>query len=77
MLKVAIDVADVEQGHERYTCFVPVKGGGKWKRIILKAGDFKGEACAAPLKNFFDGRALLFDCENEENEYAVTNILWL
>ena len=31
----------------------------------------------APLKSFSQGQALLFDCEDETNEYAVTNILWL
>ncbi len=76
-LRVSIDVADVENGPERYSCYVPVKGGGKWKRIILKSADFKGETFGMPLRNFYEGRALLFDCEEEEKEYAVTNILWL
>lgn len=76
-LKVSIDVADVGRESERYSCFVPVQGGGKWKRIILKAADFKGEVCNMPLGNFYDGRALLFDSASEGGEYAVTNILWL
>ncbi|MBQ8283493.1 MAG: dienelactone hydrolase family protein [Clostridia bacterium] len=76
-LTISIDVADVTKESERYTCIVPVKGGGKWKRIILKAADFKGEICNMPLNNFYDGRAILFSCENEETEFAVTNILWL
>ena len=76
-LIVTIDLADVESDRERYSCEVEVKGGGKWKRIILKAADFKGETGGMPLKNFSDGRALSFKCENEDVEYAITNILWL
>ncbi len=76
-LVVTIDLADVESDRERYSCEVEVKGGGKWKRIILKAADFKGETGGMPLKNFSDGRALSFKCENEDVEYAITNILWL
>ena len=75
-LDVSVVVANVHAQEEKYTCKVPVKGGGKWKRIILKAADFKGEM-GAPLQNFYDGSALLFDSFDEENEFAVTNILWL
>ena len=76
-IKVGIDIADEENRMERFVCMVNVKGGGKWKRMILKANEFKNEAVGAPLKSFSEGQALLFDCEDEENEYAVTNILWL
>ena len=76
-LVVTVDSADVEKERERYTCEIEVKGGGKWKRIILKATDFKGEKFGTPLKNFSEGRALSFKCPNEEVQYAVTNILWL
>ncbi len=76
-LHVSVEVADVEQLTERYTCAVEVRGGGKWKRIILKAADFKGEGYGMPLRNFFDGSALSFDCGGEEKEFSVTNILWL
>ena len=74
---VSVEVGDVSHDAERYTANVFVKGGGKWKRIVLKAGDFKGENTGMPLKNFADGKALLFDCEEEDVEFAVTNILWL
>ena len=77
MLKVSVDVSDLERESERYTCRMEVKGGGKWKRIILKAADFKGEHCGKPLQNFSEGRALVFDCEQEETEFSITNILWL
>ncbi|MBR4943246.1 MAG: dienelactone hydrolase family protein [Clostridia bacterium] len=76
-LLVSIEVADVESEEECYQCVISIKGGGKWKRIILKAGDFKGETYGAPLQNFNDGSALVFDCAGEETEFAVTNILWL
>ena len=74
---MSVEVGDVERESERYTCFIPVKKGGKWKRIILKAGDFKGEKSGMPLPSFADGRALVFDCDEEETEFAITNILWL
>lgn len=45
--------------------------------MILSAAEFKAEATGAPLKSFSDGRALCFDCEDEDTEYAITNILWL
>ena len=76
-LVVTVDLADVENGRERYSCEMEVKGGGKWKRIILKAADFKSETDGMPLKNFSDGRALSFKCDNENVEHAITNILWL
>ena len=76
-LKVTVEVAEVDKQEEKYSCSVEVKGGGKWKRIILRAADFKGEYSGAPLQNFFDGSALIFDCEGEEREFSITNILWL
>ena len=76
-LTVAIEVADMETGVERYTCPVEVRGGGKWKRIVLKAADFKGESNNMPLRNFNEGSALSFACSDEEKEFSVTNILWL
>ncbi|MBE7101399.1 MAG: hypothetical protein E7364_07335 [Clostridiales bacterium] len=76
-LKISIEVADMGAGSELYSCEVPIKGGGKWKRMILKAADFKGEKSGMPLTNFYKGSALLFDCAGEETEFAITNILWL
>ena len=76
-LEVSVEVADVDKTEERYSCTVDVRGGGKWKRIILRAADFKGESSGAPLQNFFDGSALVFACHGEEQGFAVTNILWL
>ena len=76
-LKVTIDRGDMEHDFEQYTHVLDVKGGGKWKRIILKAADFKGENSGMPLRNFYEGSALTFDCDDERAEYAITNILWL
>lgn len=76
-LKVSVDTGEAGRDFERYTCEFEVKGGGKWKRIILKAGDFKGEINGVPLKNFVDGKSLAFVYADEETEFAVTNILWL
>ncbi|MBQ7769676.1 MAG: dienelactone hydrolase family protein [Clostridia bacterium] len=75
-LQVEIEVAEMEE-QERYLCQVDVKGGGKWKRIILKAADFKAVTNGRSLRSFADGSGLSFDCAGEEKEYAVTNILWL
>lgn len=76
-LKASVDILTSENRIERFSCLLPVKGGGKWKRMILSAAEFKAEATGAPLKSFSDGRALCFDCEDEDTEYAITNILWL
>lgn len=76
-MKVTVDVCIAGSEIERYSSNVYVKGGGKWKRIILKAGDFKGETCGMPLVNFCNGKALSFTYDDREAMYAVTNILWL
>ena len=76
-LKVEIEVADLEKGETSYTCLVEVRGGGKWKRMILRAADFKDESTGKSLENFKKGSALVFDCAAEEREFSVTNILWL
>lgn len=76
-LRVSIETAEVDAEDECYVCEVEVKGGGKWKRIILKASDFKGEKGGRSLANFRDGSALVFHCAGDEREYAITNILWL
>ena len=77
-LKISVEVGDVEKDYERYSAIVPVKGGGKWKQIVLKSGDFKGENSGMPLGNFSEGRAMIFDVDGEEEqEFAITNVLWL
>ena len=76
-VKVAVDGVNGDNQLERYSTMLSVRGGGKWKRIILQPGELKSEISGMPLKSFAEGQALLFDCEDEESEYAVTNILWL
>jgi hypothetical protein len=77
VIKVCVHVGDVETQLEQYSYSCEIKGGGKWKRIILQASDFKGEQSGKPLKRFSNGRALSFDSEEEEQVYMVTNILWI
>lgn len=76
-LEAAIEIADMESDVERYVCKIEVRGGGKWKRNVLKAADFKSENSGMPLRNFNQGSALSFACADEEKEFSVTNILWL
>ena len=76
-LRIAVETAELNTEDECYVCDVDVKGGGKWKRIILRAADFKGEKWGRSLPNFCTGSALVFNCAGEEEEFAVTNILWL
>ncbi len=76
-LEVCVEVASLEKPEASYSCTVPVRGGGKWKRIILRAADFKGSANGTPLENFKSGNALVFRSQGEEKEFAVSNILWL
>lgn len=75
-LTVTVDVATSGK-FEKYTCKVPVKAGGKWKRIVLKPVDFKNEAEGKNLSSFLLGKALSFESEREEDKFAVTNIIWL
>jgi hypothetical protein len=76
-LYVYVETAEINTEDERYVCEFEVKGGGKWKRMILRPVDFKGEKGGRPLANFHLGSALVFLCGGEEKEYAITNILWL
>ncbi|MBE7080325.1 MAG: hypothetical protein E7371_03705 [Clostridiales bacterium] len=76
-LYVYVETAEINTEDERYVCEFEVKGGGKWKRMMLRPADFKGEKGGRPLANFHLGSALVFLCSGEEKEYAITNILWL
>ena len=75
-LLVVMETADIAREEEKYTCVVPVKGGGKWKRIILKSADFKGQNSGTPLVSFQRASAVVFDSPSQE-EYLITNMLWL
>lgn len=76
-LSVGVETTDEHGGVERYFCLIPVKAGGKWKRIILEAKDFKNETYGRPLPSFSSGNALAFQSEREQDEIVVTNVLWL
>ena len=75
-LLVTVDVATSDH-FEKYKCRIPVKAGGKWKRIVLNPIDFKNEIEGKNLKSFIYGKALSFASEREEDKFAVTNIIWL
>ncbi len=76
-LRVVVEVGDIREAEESYVCTVPIKGGGKWKRILLQAADFKSEVTGKPLKSFTVANALVFACAGEEQEFSITNVLWL
>lgn len=76
-ITIGVEVVEEEGRIEKYFCHIPVKAGGKWKRIILEAKDFKNKRYGRPLTSFSLGSALSFHSEEEKGEYAVTNILWL
>ncbi|MBO5412646.1 MAG: dienelactone hydrolase family protein [Clostridia bacterium] len=76
-LIVSVEVSDLKAGDEKYTCVVEINGGGKWKRTILRAVDFKSMTNGKPLENFRKGSALSFESMEQEKEFSITNILWL
>ena len=76
-LTVCVEVVERNGEAENYFCRIPIKGGGKWKRIILASKDFKNEKYGRPLSSFSQGSALSFCLEDVESEYAVANLLWL
>ncbi len=76
-LRVSIEVGDIHEEEETFTCIVPIKGGGKWKRQILRAEDFKSDTTGSPLVSFTQANALHFCCDGEEKEFSITNLLWL
>lgn len=80
-LKIFTEVSVKDDKFKSFVARERIKGGGKWKRIVLKANDFKESNTSEPLPSFSLARALGFDEENgeyeEKTEFAVTNILWL
>ncbi|MBQ9730045.1 MAG: hypothetical protein IJV80_04445 [Clostridia bacterium] len=75
---VNVSIEAEEEGLlQTYDCRMQIKGGGKWKRIILKPDEFKEKQSGVPLETFAQGNALSFRAEDEETEFSVTNILWL
>ena len=61
----------------QYSVVVPVSGGGKWKRVLLRAEEFKDEATGAPLNSFSQGLAIVIRPVNENIKVLAANVLWL
>ena len=54
-----------------------MKGGGKWKRVILRPEELKDEKTGAPLKSFSEGVSIAIRPQNEDVKVPVANVLWL
>ena len=76
-LRVSVETGDIREAEERFTCIVSIKGGGKWKRQLLRAEDFKSEVTGQSLVSFTQAKALVFCCDGEEKEFSITNLLWI
>ena len=74
---VSVEAGEEKENFERYTYETEIKGGGKWKRVIVKADEFKSENTGKSLKSFQLGKAVVFDSGKDETKFAITNILWL
>ncbi len=56
-----------------FTAEAPVEGGGKWKSVLMEAGDFKSET-GAPLGDFSGVVSVVF---YSDDEVLVNNVLWI
>ncbi|HAC11724.1 MAG TPA: hypothetical protein DCE65_07675 [Clostridiales bacterium] len=74
-VKITVETGDREGGG--YSVLVPVKGGGKWKRVILRPEELKDEKTGAPLKSFSEGVSIAIRPQNEDVKVPVANVLWL
>ena len=74
-MKITVETGDREGGG--YSVLVPVKGGGKWKRVILRPEELKDEKTGAPLKSFSEGVSIAIRPQNEDVKVPVANVLWL
>ena len=76
-VKVVVEVLVKGDKFRKFAAFEDIKGGGKWKRVIFKANEFKDEETGAPLPSFAHGKSLTFAADGMETEFSVTNVLWL
>lgn len=76
-LRVSVEIGNIREEEEKFSCLIFIKGGGKWKRNLLRAEDFKSESTGKPLSSFTRVSALVFCCGGEEKEFSITNLLWL
>ena len=75
-VKVTVETGERGAGGE-YSAVVPVSGGGKWKRAVLRAGELKDERTGEPLQSFAKGAALVIRPESENCPVLAANVLWL
>lgn len=75
-VKITVETGERGTGGE-YSVIVPVAGGGKWKRVVLRAADLKDERTGGSLEDFSKGIAIVIRPENENCPVPVANVLWL
>ncbi len=75
-VKITVETGERGTGGE-YSVVVPIAGGGKWKRTVLRAGEFKDERTGASLESFAKGAALVIRPESEDCPVPAANVLWL
>lgn len=68
---------ETEEDDGAYSAAFAIKGGGKWKRLILRAEEFKKQTTGEPLKSFCSGVALVVRSEEGKEPVLITNLLWL
>ncbi len=75
-VKITVETGERGTGGE-YSVIVPVAGGGKWKRVVLRAAELKDERTGGSLEDFSKGIAIVIRPENENCPVPVANVLWL
>ena len=75
-LNIVVEVGDIRADEERFIGNAFIKGGGKWKRVLLNPSDFKSEVSGKSLSSFSAASALVFDSE-EGKAFSITHVLWL
>ena len=75
-LNIVVEVGDIREDEERFVCSTFIKGGGKWKRVLLNPSDFKSEVTGKSLPSFSAASALVFDGEDNK-EFSIAHVLWL
>lgn len=75
-VKITVETGERGAGSE-YSAIVPVAGGGKWKRTVLRAEELKDESTGKSLESFSKGIAIVIRPENEDCPVLAANVLWL
>ena len=71
--KVSFLYKDKEYGQLIYTCEQRIEGGGRWKKVNLRANEFKTDT-GVSLSDFTRVYAVVFD---SDGEMLFNNIIWL